>query len=67
MYGFDHGMVKFSYPSTFYDLLLRSVARYGKILWKMGDLYNAMWKFEEALALNSTESTLEDLEKVIVR
>ena len=38
----------------------------GRALWKLGDSYKAMWKYEEALSLNNTLSVGEDLEEVII-
>ena len=38
----------------------------GKALWKLGDLYNAMWKYEEALDFDRTLRIGNDLDKVII-
>ena len=38
----------------------------GRALWKLGDVYDAMWKYEEALSFNSKLSVGKDLEKVII-
>ena len=45
-------------------ILSKSIAQMGRALWELGDIYNAMWKYEEALSLNCKLSFWRDLEKV---
>ena len=42
----------------------RCIARMGKILWKLGDVFNALNKYEEALALDKTLNVSKDLQEV---